>query len=277
MKAPPPYPLHRAALAQLGGLLAVAAVVHALIHLARVDPSGVALALAMLQGGVAAAIALTQGAPRWWIVIHLAFAPLVFAVHRLDIPPGWFLVGFLLLLLVFWRTDRSRVPLFLTNRQTAEAVRAQLPPGPCRVLDVGCGDGSLLARLARARPDCRFVGVEHAPLPWLVAKLRTHHLPNVDIRHGDFWRLSLAGHDLVYAFLSPAPMARLWEKARTEMAPEAVLVSNSFPVPDVRPFLTLRVKDRRATRLFLYHPGAPSDKARDFAAFRVIPQAPARQ
>ncbi len=250
------YPLYRAIIAQLGGLIAALAVIQGLVHVAGVDPAGVALALAMLQGGVAAGVALWQGAPRWWLGIHLAFAPLLLVVHRLDIAPGWFLAGFLLLLLTFWRTDRSRVPLFLSNRLTTETLAAQLPAKPCRFLDVGCGDGGLLARLARARPDARFVGIEHAPLPWLIARLRTRKLANVSIRYGDFWRGSFADYDVVYAFLSPAPMARLWEKARAELGPQALLISNGFPVPGVTPSRILRVKDRRATRLFLYRPGS---------------------
>jgi len=274
----PAYPLYRAALAQLGGLAAVILIIWGMVRVAGVDPAGVALALAMLQGGVAAMIALKQSAPLWWIVIHLAFAPLLLLVHRLDIAPGWFLAGFVLLLLVFWRTDRSRVPLFLSNRQTAEVIAGQVLTTPCRFLDIGCGDGGLLVRLAAARPDCHFTGVEHAPIPWLIAWLRTRRISNATVRYGDFWRTSLAEYDMVYAFLSPAPMQRLWEKARAEMKPGALLVSNSFTVPEARPMRSLRVKDKRMTRLFLYQPSPnQSDKAPDSAAFQTIPDAQARQ
>jgi hypothetical protein len=261
------YPLRQAALAQLGGLAAVALLVFAMRHLSPANPAAIAFVFALLQGGIAAAIALRQGAPVWWLGIHLGFAPLLLLALRLDIAPGWFLAGFALLLLVFWRTDKSRVPLFLSNRQTAEALAAKLPRTPCRVLDIGCGDGGLLRRLARARPDCLFVGIEHAPLPWLLARLRALGLPNATVRHGDFWREPLAGYDLVYAFLSPAPMPRLWAKARAEMRADAILVSNSFAVPGVEPAETVRVGDRRATRLLLYRP----DKAPDSAAFPPIP------
>jgi hypothetical protein len=41
----------------------------------------------------------------------------------------------------------------------------------------------------------------------------------------------LAGQDVVYAFLSPAPMKQLWAKAQAEMTPGSLFVSNSFPVP----------------------------------------------
>lgn len=232
-----------------------------LAQFSSVDFLQIPFLLALMQGGVAAMISLRLGAPNWWQPIHLAFMPLVVAVQRLDIAPGWFLAAFVLLLLVFWRTDKSRVPLYLTNSATANALLKLLPATPCRVLDLGCGDGGLLLRLARARPDCQFTGIEHAPLTWLLAKLRSLGRPNVTIRHGNFWAAPLTQYAVVYAFLSPAPMPRLWVKACTEMAPNALLVSNSFAVPGIEPASTTAVADRRNTRLFLYHPGQEAQPA----------------
>jgi hypothetical protein len=225
-----------------------------LARLADIDPRQITLLLAMLQGGIAAIIALRQDAPSWWIGIHLGFVPLMVVVQRLEIDPYWFLCIFLLLLLVFWRTDKSRVPLYLTNRVTAAAVTGLIPAGPQKIIDLGCGEAGLLCQLASARPDCSFVGIEHAPLTWLIAWLRTRHHPNITIQRGNFWVENLTEYPLVYTFLSPAPMLQLWQKAKTEMAPEAVLVSNSFEIPGICAERVIQVSDRRATRLYLYHP-----------------------
>ena len=197
-------------------------------------------------------MAAWRGAPRWWWLIHAVFAPLIVLALRLPVPPlAWF-AAFALLAAVFWRTDVSRVPLYLSNRATADVLATLLPGGPCRVVDLGCGHGGLLLRLAAARPDAWFTGVEHAPLPWLVGWLRARRRPNVAIRHGDLWQADIAGADVVYAFLSPAPMARLWGKACAELRPGALLVANSFPVPGVAPERTVEVGDRRGTRLIVY-------------------------
>lgn len=261
-------PLRAALLAQLGGAAAVLLLAFLIGRVSSADLGQISFILALLQGAVAAMISLKQPVPLWWVPIHLVFVPLAVLVRQADIAPGWFFAGFVLLFLVFWRTDKSRVPLYLSNAQTAAALGRLLPRTPCRVLDIGCGDGGLLRRLAKGRPDCEFVGIEHAPLPWLLARLRCLGLPNARVRHGDFWREPLAGYDLVYAFLSPAPMPRLWIKATGEMGPDARLVSNSFAVPDVDAERVVAVRDRRATRLYLYRP----DKARESAAFPVIPE-----
>lgn len=247
-------PLRAALLAQLGGGVLVLVLMAGLGRLTTVDLWQIPLLLALLQGGIAAMIALKLRAPRWWLLIHLAFMPLVVVVQRLDIPPGWFLAAFILLMLIFWRTDKSRVPLYLTNRATATTLLELLPAKPCRCVDLGCGDGGLLSRLAQARPDCEFTGIEHAPLTALLARLRTAGRPNVTIRQGDFWQVPLGHYDVVYAFLSPAPMPELWAKATAEMAPDALLISNSFEIPAVEADQTIAVGDRRNTRLFLYQP-----------------------
>lgn len=243
-------PLRTALAAQFfGGFIAAGS-----IQLAYPKLFALPLAVAAVQGACAALASYKLEAPPWWLAIHLGFMPLVVLASSLPIHPAWYLAGFLLLLLTFWRTDKSRVPLYLSNAATAEALARLLPVHSCHVTDLGCGNGALLGRLARLRPDCEFLGIEHAPLPWLWARLATWSLPNCHIRYGDFWPQSLGLFDLVYAFLSPAPMPRLWAKATAEMRPEARLVSNSFPVPEIEPEDIVEVADRRATRLYCYRP-----------------------
>ena len=212
------------------------------------------LAMAISQGLCAALISHLRRGPIWWLPIHLGFVPLALLTLRLGLPAWIWLAGFVLLLLIFWRTDRSRVPLYLTNTTAGAAIAGALPATPCNVIDLGCGDGGLLLRLARQRPDCRFTGFEHAPLTWAWAWLRCRQCSNVRIRYGDFWPHSLSGFDVVYAFLSPAPMPELWAKAQTEMADDARLISNSFEITGVAADQIIDVADRRATRLYCYKP-----------------------
>jgi hypothetical protein len=87
-----------------------------------VTPPGGLLSIVIMQAGIAAALALAMGAPRWWVAIHLVFSPLVVGARALDISPFWYLLAFLGLSAVFWSTFRTRVPLFLTNQATARSL-----------------------------------------------------------------------------------------------------------------------------------------------------------
>ncbi len=245
-------PLRTALVAQLlGGAIAAS-----LIQIAYPTLFAAPLIAAAVQGICAALVSHKLGAPKWWLAIHLAFLPATLWVSKLgsdlNINPTWYLACFAALLLIFWRTDKSQVPLYFSNAATASALVRLLPNLPCRVVDLGCGDGRLLRRLASMRPDCSFVGIEHAPLPWLWAKLASMQRRNLLIRYGDFWRLQLDPFDLVYAFLSPVPMPRLTAKARAEMRSGTLLVSNSFAAADVNCELSIEVGDRRGTVLHCY-------------------------
>lgn len=204
-------------------------------------------------GGVAFAFACWTHQAWWWRGIHLVFAPLAWIVSRLAIDPGWFLLAFAVLLLVYRGALGGQVPLYFSNPQTATTLAALTAERTgMRFIDLGAGIGSLLAPLARLRPDAHLTGVENAPATWLAGRLRTARLDNCDWRWGDFWQTDFAGFDVVYAFLSPAPMAALWEKARREMSPGSLLVSNSFAVPGREPDRVVEVGDRRQTRLYCY-------------------------
>jgi SAM-dependent methyltransferase len=190
----------------------------------------------LVIGGVALLFATKARQPWWWRLIHAGFMPLVWLTYRLAIDPGWFLLTFILLLLVYRGALSGQIPLYLSNRQTV-AVLDQLivSKNAESILDLGAGLGSTLIPLADAWPERQFTGVENAPATWLLSRLLGIGRPNLKLAWGDLWSAPLAGYDLVYAFLSPEPMARLWQKAQTEMRPGSLFVSNSFPVPDVAP------------------------------------------
>lgn len=240
-------PALKALVAQLAGWLAA-------FLLARSGALGGGiwpLVAAQAIGATGAAVALRSA--RWWLPIHLAFMPLVVAARALDLPPGWYLGAFIALLLVYWTSFRTQVPLYLSNRATAEALARLLPQGPAHVLDVGAGTGSLLRRLATLRPDCRFAGVELAPGPWLVGSLLlARRSRQVEWRRADLFSVPWADYDVVYAFLSPVPMATVWRKAAAEMRPGSLLVSNTFEIPGRNPDFVVEVGDRRATRLLAW-------------------------
>ena len=238
-------PALKALVAQLAGL-AVA------VALARSGTLAGLWPLVGAQALVAAGVAAGLRSARWWLPIHLGFLPLVVIAHGAALHPGWYLGGFVVLVLVYWTSFRTQVPLYLSNRATAAAVAELLPEGPARMLDIGAGTGALLRPLAQARPDCRFTGIELAPATWLIGRLLAAGQPNIDCRRGDIFAHPWQDYDVVYAFLSPVPMAAVWRKASAELRPGALLVSNSFPVPGREPDFVVDVDDRRNTQLYGY-------------------------
>lgn len=64
----------------------------------------------------------------------------------------------------------------------------------------------------------------------LADRLAAHaRLHDCSWQMGDLWKTPLDGFDVVYAFLSPAPMPALWEKARRRCLPAACSSATALP------------------------------------------------
>lgn len=189
---------------------------------------------AALIAGLAAMIMGWRFLPRWWRPV-LATAPLGL-VSLLYISPWWYLGAAVLLAAVQWNAIATRIPLYRSDATVAATlVRYMQASGFHRFVDLGCGDGRLLLRMARMMPDSRFVGVESAPVLYAIARWRCRHQANCEIQFGDFWKMDWSVFDLVFCFLSPEPMLRVWRKARREMAESGCLMSLAFEVPGIVP------------------------------------------
>jgi hypothetical protein len=219
--------------------------------------AGAEIPLPLLLPGVAfsaAALAWFWRLPIWWRYINLFFLPLVGLTLHLQtqgagLNPDWFLAAFVLLALTSFGAVRSRVPLYLSSPRAAAELAQHLPPNG-RLIDLGCGLGGPLARIHSQRPDAHLAGVETAPLNWLLAKFRL--LGRAEVRLGSLWNANLAAYDIVYAYLSPAPMRALWDKARAEMKPGSLLISNTFAVPGRVADETIELGDLSRARLLVW-------------------------
>ena len=101
-------------------------------------------------GGVALLFATLSRQPWWWRVIHAGFMPLVWFTQSLAIDPGWFLFAAALLLLVYRGALTGQVPLYLSNKQTVQALAELIAArGDTRFLDLGAGVGSTTVPLER--------------------------------------------------------------------------------------------------------------------------------
>ncbi len=212
------------------------------------------LATALLCGMLAAALSRVAGMARWWLFIQFAFAPALVLMLALDIPPGFFLAAFLVMLVVYWSTFRTQVPLYLSSNKVWQALASRLPAGPFTFIDLGCGIGGVLAYLSRIHPQGRYYGVEAAPLPFLWSWLRTRFggSRGCTVHWGSLWHHDLSRYDVVFAYLSPVPMAQLWLKAQQEMRPGSLFISNTFAVPNHPPHETIDIDDLHRSTLYVW-------------------------
>jgi hypothetical protein len=193
----------------------------------------------------------------WWLVINAVFLPALTTALKFELSPVWALAALALLVLLYGSIWFSHVPLFFSSRPTQAALAKLLPSDrSISFLDAGCGDGRVLARLASRRPESRFEGIEHALGPWFAARLRCRSLrKQCMVLRGNLWSTTLTQYDVVYAFLSPTVMARLWQKAEREMRPGTLFVS-AFAVPNVSAHEHIEVPDAFRTRLHVWRIGA---------------------
>lgn len=217
------------------------------------------LAFALLCGLYAAAFSHFAGLARWWLAIQFAFVPALVLMLSFEIPPGYFLAAFLLLLAVYWSAFRSQVPLYLSSEKVWQALETFLPNKEFQFVDLGSGLGGVLTHLASVHPDGRYTGIESAPLPclasWLRIRLGGHR--NCKVHWGSIWddklgACDLSQYDVVFAYLSPVPMERLWRKARAEMRPGSMFISSTFAVPDQMPHQTVQVDDLHRSSLLVW-------------------------
>ncbi len=246
------FPIARAVAAQLfGGVVTIIAM--ALLRQAGWPAPPATLCI--IWGCAAALATLPMRLARWWLPVQAAAPVLLWVALGLQ-PPTWvFPVVFVVLLALYWNAVGEGVPLYLTNATTWRAVEHLLPKGEnIRMADLGSGLGGTLWHVAQARPDARFDGYETAPLVYAISRLRLLVQPrgNLTLHFKSLWRADLSGVDMVYCFLSPVPMERLYDKAKTEMKPGSLFVSNSFEVPGVTADQIVEVDDRRQTRLLVY-------------------------
>ena len=148
------------------------------------------------------------------------------------------------------------MPLYLSNRRTQDAIAAIFEQtNGSTFIDLGSSLSDVVSDVAGKAPNKHVIAGETAPLSYLITKARNvifgHR--NAAIRFESIWNTDVTDADVVYAFLSPAPMARLSEKLKAEMKPGSCFISNSFALPGGEPDEIVAVDDGRQTQLLIWN------------------------
>jgi SAM-dependent methyltransferase len=150
---------------------------------------------------------------------------------------------------VFGQIAKSRVPLFLSEKEALKILAASIRQNT-QFLDIGAGTGRVLAYLSQTRPDIQLHGVELACLPWLYGRMTLGR--QIDWQRDDYQNIDFSQFDYIYAYLSPAVMSEVWEKARREMKPGSRLISNSFAIDGQTPIEVLPLNDWKNGKLLIW-------------------------
>ena len=107
------------------------------------------------------------------------------------------------------------------------------------VYDLGSGDGRIL--IAVAKKGARATGWEiNFPLYlWSIRRIRRLKLSHrITVHFGNFWKKSLSGSTVIFAFLLPEYMARLEKKISREVTPGVKVVTYLARLPSRKPVET---------------------------------------
>lgn len=113
-----------------------------------------------------------------------------------------------------------------------------LKPGQ-KVVDLGCGDGSLLFGIARKFPGVDCVGYDISFLPLLMAWARKDFngkiYKRVKIRFGNLFAQNVKEYDMVFVFLLAKSYPKLIEMFREQLKDDALVVVEAWPLPGIEP------------------------------------------
>lgn len=195
------------------------------------------MAVVIAQGCLALLISSLCAMAAWWRAIQFVFPIMVWLMLGLHLSAYVYLAGFLITLSIYWTTFRTQVPFYPSGPRVWQRVEAMLPLGrPVNMIDIGSGLGGLVMHMAKARPESAICGMEVAPLPWLISIISARLTGSAaGFMLGDYRRLDFSRYDIVFAYLSPAAMPALWQKAQKEMRPGSMLLSYEFDIPGATP------------------------------------------
>jgi hypothetical protein len=150
-------------------------------------------------------------------------------------------------------SNRNHVPSVSTPQANIDEIVAALDlPSRGTFLDLGCGDGRVLAAAIGHRAGLRATGIENNPALVLLAKMRVGNRAHV--RFGQIEHAVFGGTDRIYVYLSPKFMTYLEAKFADELPKGARVVSQQFPLPSRQParVLDLAAGKAHAEKLYVY-------------------------
>ncbi|MFZ2804446.1 MAG: 50S ribosomal protein L11 methyltransferase [Patescibacteria group bacterium] len=113
---------------------------------------------------------------------------------------------------------------------------ASITPG-MHVVELGSGNGELTIRASELGANALGYEINLVLVVWSRLRSKRRKMTgSVVFAHGDFWKEKLpADTDVVFAYLLPEAMPKLWEKLHADLRPGTRIISNGFVFKDRQP------------------------------------------
>jgi precorrin-6B methylase 2 len=126
------------------------------------------------------------------------------------------------------------------------------------LFDIGCGDGRVLKKAVNSNQTVRGVGIDYDR--WVAFRARITCMKEIrskkiSIIRADAFDQDLSGATVVFTYLFPGFMDRLFVKLKKELKPGTRLVSCDFKFKDIEPIQTIdlqRPKHVLGRTLYVY-------------------------
>ncbi|MCX6757342.1 MAG: SAM-dependent methyltransferase [Candidatus Nomurabacteria bacterium] len=165
---------------------------------------------------------------------------------------SYILIFLLLLFIIFLLTSFltplfSKVPFVPVRGKIVNEIISILDLKEDSVLyDLGCGDGRVLFAGTKYIKSVKAVGIEHAPFPYICAKLRKFFSKskNVSIIYGDFFKLNITPASHIFLYLFPSILDDLLPKFEKELKHGTKVFSCDFEFSKRKPNKVIDIKSK---------------------------------
>jgi len=160
-----------------------------------------------------------------------------------------------ILSIVFHTMINGISPMPTSWRARSKMISALREFPECKnIVDAGSGWGTLCFPVSRLMKGARVTGYENSPAPFLYSYFINLILRRKNLRflRRNFLKVNFSDTDMVLCYLHTAAMKKLSVKLRNELKVGAVVISNTFALPDWKPEKVVEVGDMYVSKIYVY-------------------------
>ncbi len=102
-----------------------------------------------------------------------------------------------------------------------------------KIVDLGCGCGSLLLPLAKKFPQHQFVGIERDIVAYTLMKVFSYKYKNIKVVYGNFMKYEWRDYDVFLCYTGNEIATFISQKIKKEAKEKAIIISETFKMPNL--------------------------------------------